>query len=219
MNPYLAVIVSKGAARLSDGQDNCPNRKRKFMPQQRFLHLLTSIGGRSPAVRLRPLHVHDTAVLETVFAALSARSRHLRFHTPTPRLTGALRRGLLDVDGRRRCGLVAEVATAAGRVPVGIAHLVGVDRHNADFAVAVVDSWHGHGVGRALMDGLRELAIDLGFQTMHGDILAENRAMLRLALATLPGLRTATEGHVIRVSHDLDDARCAGEDVLADLAG
>lgn len=173
-------------------------------------------------VRIRPLRRHDVAALETVFAALSARSRFFRFHVPTPRLTGALRSGLLDVDGWRRTGLVAEVATTAGRRPIGIAHLIGIDRVSAEFAVAVADSWHGQGVGRTLVTGLRDLAVELGFRRLHGDILVENRVMLRLAGSAFPGARKLSDGRVVRVAHELGGSALTdltSEDIMADLVG
>lgn len=170
-------------------------------------------------LRVRPLHAHDDDALELVFDALSARSRFLRFHAPTPRLTGALRRGMLDVDGWSRFGLIAEVA---GRHPIGIAHLVGTGPGEAEFALAVADRWQARGVGRTLLAGLQDLAVGRGFRHLHGEVLLENRAMLRLAGSALPGSRTTTDGLVVRVGHDLERpllASLTGDDIMADLVG
>ena len=57
----------------------------------------------------RLLTSDDGATVDAVFAGLSERSRYLRFHTAMPRLTGSVRRSLLDVDGHDRAALVAEV--------------------------------------------------------------------------------------------------------------
>ena len=71
-------------------------------------------------VHVRPLRRDEAGVLDRVFAGLSPQSRHLRFHSPIPRLTAPVRRALLAVDGRDH---VALVAVARGK-PVGITRLI-----------------------------------------------------------------------------------------------
>ena len=79
-------------------------------------------------ISVRELTTADGDVLDAVFAGLSLHSRHMRFHSPIPQMTPAVRRTLADVDGRdhialgafagRRCepvGLVRLISTGDGR--------------------------------------------------------------------------------------------------------
>ena len=75
-------------------------------------------------LRVRQLRSDDTHAVDTVFAGLSGRSRYLRFHSPVPRLSGSLRRMLLDVNDGDRLALLAEDQTPGGCKPVGIARLI-----------------------------------------------------------------------------------------------
>ena len=110
-----------------------------------------------PDIHVRPLRRDEAELLDTVFAGLSPQSRHLRFHSPIPRLTAPVRRALLAVDGRDHVALVAVLARGE---PVGIARLIR-DRlrlDEAEIAFEVVDAWQRRGVGRLLLTALAERA-------------------------------------------------------------
>ena len=66
-------------------------------------------------ISVRPVRRDEGELLDTVFAGLSPRSRHLRFHSPVTRLTTPVRRALLAVDGQDH---VAVVAVSARGEPV-----------------------------------------------------------------------------------------------------
>ena len=50
-------------------------------------------------LHIRPLRRDDVGTVRSWFAGLSERSRAMRFHSPTPRLTSSTASILLDVDG------------------------------------------------------------------------------------------------------------------------
>jgi acetyltransferase len=52
---------------------------------------------------------------------------------------------------------------------------------DCEFAVAVVDEWHGRGLARLLLETLMRAAHARGFARMEGYILPTNRRMLGLA--------------------------------------
>jgi GNAT superfamily N-acetyltransferase len=157
--------------------------------------------------------------VDTIFAGLSARSRYLRFHSPVPRLVSGVRDRLIDIDGRRHAAVVAEVACPDGRIPIGIARIVGSGSGTADVAVAVVDAWQRRGVGRQLLAGVGELAARIGYTQLRGSVLPENVAMLGLARTSFPSSRLRLDGDTVDVLIPVGAAAwtVTHEDVMADL--
>jgi RimJ/RimL family protein N-acetyltransferase len=155
------------------------------------------------------------AAVDAVFAGLSEHSRYLRFHAPMPRLTRAFRDRLVDIDGLDHAALVARIGDRA----IGIARLVRTGCGKAELAISVVDRWQRQGVGRCLLSALGNLATELGYTELHGDVLPENTAMLRLARRAFPGARTVRDDDVMRVTYPLGWAMgtLTHEEVLADL--
>ncbi len=172
-----------------------------------------------PPIRLRPMHAGDPAV-EAVFDGLSATSRLLRFHAPTPQLTESMARRLHAVDGRRCAAVVAEVRTAAGFVPAGIARLEGTDELRARMAVEVVDRRQGQGIGGLLIGALGDLARECGYRELYADVLPENVRALLLLRRVLPGTHQIRTGRTVRVNSPLDwsDLPAEVRKVLADLS-
>ena len=154
---------------------------------------------RTQLLNIRPLHGQDGPTIDTVFAVLSERSRYLRFHAPMPRLPGSVRRGLLHLCPGDRAALVAEVPGPSAPLPVGIARLGRTGLAEAEFAITVVDDWHGLGIGRRLLTELDELAGQLGFARIHGFVLRENQQMLRLLERVFPSAERLSDGGVVRV--------------------
>jgi GNAT superfamily N-acetyltransferase len=176
---------------------------------------------RSARVAIRPLTPDDVAAVDAVFAGLSARGRHLRFHTPVARLTAAMRAALLDVDGGDRAALVAEVRRPGkwGRTPVGIARIVRTGAGEAELAVAVVDGWQGRGVGRRLLTELGDLARDLGYDRLFGLVLPENGVAVALLQRVFPGAVPRWDDGVVRVDCPLTVPEITDDDLIAALTG
>lgn len=163
----------------------------------------------------RPLTCADGATIDAVFAGLSAGSRYLRFHSPMPRLSGPMRTALLNLDGRDRAALVAEVRCRGRRVPVGVARLARAGPGEAELAIAVVDAWHGCGVGERLLTDLGALAQELGYELLHGLVLPENRRVVRLLERVFPGAVRHWDDGVVRVDCPLGIPRITDDDLLA----
>jgi GNAT superfamily N-acetyltransferase len=159
----------------------------------------------------------DTApeAVDAVFAGLSARSRYLRFHSPTPRLTASARRVLVDVDGERHAAVCARI----GGDPVGIARLIRTGECGAEIAVAVVDLWQRRGVGRRLLEELTAVAARMSVAVLHGDVLPDNEAMLALVRKVLPGVRLTREIDSIQLNYPLAwvTAEIADADLIESL--
>ncbi|WP_181783077.1 GNAT family N-acetyltransferase [Pseudonocardia pini] len=170
---------------------------------------------------VRPLRRDEAALLDAVFAGLSAQSRYLRFHSPVRNLTAPMRQALLAVDERDHVALVA--VTGQG-TPLGVARLIrDPDRADeAEVAFEVVDAWHGRGVGRALLSALAERAADLGITRIHALVLAENTAARALLRSVFPVCLSRSAGATTELT--CLPLGAAGweitmDDILADLVG
>lgn len=162
------------------------------------------------AVVLREVHRGEHSLLDGVFAGMSPRSRYLRFHGATPRLTPAVRRRLVDVDG---CRHVAFVALADGR-PVGLARCLTLGDGRAELAVEVVDAWQGRQVGTALVRAVTARAVVLGHTGLVAEVMADNEAMIALLRREFPGLTAVRERDELTLSLPL---RSADRDEPVDL--
>jgi GNAT superfamily N-acetyltransferase len=147
-----------------------------------------------PLFRLRVLAAGDAATLDSVFDGLSARSRYLRFHGPVPRLTANVRRMLLDVDGERHVAVAAEVWSGSSWSSIGIGRVIRTGPAVGELAVEIVDEWQGRGVGRRLLESLRDLARSAAYRELHAEVLLENAAILGLLRRVFPEARMHSAG-------------------------
>ncbi len=112
---------------------------------------------------------------------LSPESRFRRFFTPMPQLSESLLSYFTHPDQ------VDHVAIAAAELGedgsegdgLGVARFIRlIERPEAaDVAVAVIDDWHGRGLGTALVARLVDLARECDLTLLTADVLDENRAM------------------------------------------
>ena len=149
----------------------------------------------SAAFTFRPIEADDKAALSCFFRRLSDESRRRRFLGPKPKLSGRDLAFLTEVDQRRHVALVALDAADA---------IVAVARYaawpdepgRAEMAFAVVDEWHGRGLGTALGDRLVAHARASGLTALTGSTFALNAP----AKALLQAARLPPQGHLLRAS-------------------
>ncbi|MBW3604218.1 MAG: GNAT family N-acetyltransferase [Actinobacteria bacterium] len=98
-----------------------------------------------------------------------------------------MRRQLTAVDDDRHVALIAEVSNSDEVTAVGVARLIAVGDDTAEVTFAIVDAWHGRGIGRRLLTALRYRAIDLGYRMVTAHVMAENRAAAGLRFCGVPG--------------------------------
>lgn len=164
---------------------------------------------------LRPMRHGEVETVQTVFDGMSSHSRHLRFHGPRPRLTAPLRRELTAVDGVRHVAIVADVVTPSGCHPIGIGRLIATGPGTAEVAFAVVDRWHGLGVGRRLLTALARRAVDLGHRRITAYVMVGNLAALRLLRSVFPDIEVARDGTVLELTATVEASAAARAASLA----
>jgi RimJ/RimL family protein N-acetyltransferase len=142
-------------------------------------------------LHVRPLASDDRDRLAVAFAALSDRTRYLRFLGPKPNLSAAELTYLTEIDHRTHEALVA--VDADGRL-VAVARYAPVpdEPGTADFAVVVADEWQGRGVGLRVSRELLRRAAANGVRRLTATTLDENR--VARALLRRLGFRTTGFG-------------------------
>lgn len=138
------------------------------------------------SVLVRPVRPDDRELLLAGFERLGPESRYQRFLAPMAELTDDIVTYLTDVDHHDHEALAAiDAATGEG---VGVARFIRSPGRpdTAEAAEAVIDDWHGRGVGTLLLDLLAERAREEGVVRFTALLLADNREMLELLEAIGP---------------------------------
>jgi GNAT superfamily N-acetyltransferase len=131
-------------------------------------------GARDPRAGRRQAAGRDSRV----FGGISP----LRFFSALRELPPQLLDRATHPDAKRELQLVAVAGSEAEEKIIGGARYAATATDgDCEFAVAVVDEWHGRGVARLLLETLMRAARTRGFARMEGYILATNAAMLGLA--------------------------------------
>jgi RimJ/RimL family protein N-acetyltransferase len=161
---------------------------REYAPAGRRLHrhmsasvtclLCLPDGARFTA---RPIRPGDKPALTRFFQRLSEESRRRRFLAPKPKLSARDLAFFTEVDHDLHVALVA--LDREGAI-VGVARYATWPDHRdrAEIAFAVVDEWHGRGLGSALADRLVEHARRSGLAVLTASTLSENAAAHALLL-------------------------------------
>lgn len=149
---------------------------------------------------IRPVLPTDALAIVDLVAAVSERSRYLRFHAPVPRLTTRQLAAIVDVDHHTSETLVATVPRRRGERLVGIGQYLEAGAGLVDLALLVHDDLQGRGIGRVLATRLVAAAAESGYTDAVATILAENQRMLALA-RHLPDVTMSRPSGAVVLSH------------------
>jgi acetyltransferase len=156
----------------------------------------------APPLLIRSVTPADRAALAFSFNHLGAQSRHKRYFTLTTHLWPRELDRLTGVDHWHREALIAFVPLP--RAPLGVAEYIRLEAFDvAEVAVAVVDRYQRHGVGRALMGALRARALATGIRHFEATLLRDNRAALALARGLGKCTTVTADGSVLQLLVDL----------------
>jgi acetyltransferase len=170
--------------------------------------------------RVRPLRADDAARERAFILALSPESRFQRFMHGMREPSDALVAQLVDIDSHARMALAAVIGAPSDERIVGVARYAADPGGRAcEFGVAVADDWQCRGIGTTLARLLFDHAAREGFETIYGNVLANNQRMLELA--TWLGLTVEPSGPgqaTVRVARPLRRVQCAGAGAGGDVS-
>lgn len=134
---------------------------------------------------MRPLQPSEQPALMAWFNNLSPHTRRNRFFAPVTEFSDAAVHHLVDVDAKHEY-LLAVVRYENGQlIPIGGGRFVHEENEDdgasCSFSLLLGDEWQGQGIGRRILKALLREASRRGLRKMHGEVLTDNRPMLRLA--------------------------------------
>jgi len=149
------------------------------------------------SVRTRPIAPSDRRRHWRFLCSLSLQTRYQRLMSARGLLPGELRR-MVEIDYRREMALVATAEFDGEERILAVARYVreaadgdAADGDAADdgdglapaaeFAIVVTDAWQRRGIGKLILERLRQVARDAGVRQLAGLTLASNRQMISLA--------------------------------------
>lgn len=161
----------------------------------------------STPICIRAVRKNDEQRLKDGIAKLSPQSRYLRFFSGVERPSQRVIDALIDVDGHDHIAWGAIRTDIETEPALGVVHAFRDDdnHESAEFSVAVIDEYHGLGLGRLLtavilLDCRRE-----GLEQLTVHILPNNRPAL-LFVKSLGGLQTGSDTGVNEFEIGIEDA-------------
>jgi acetyltransferase len=135
-------------------------------------------------VLLRPVRPEDAEAQKRFVARLSDLTLYRRFHAPVRELSLDRLVRFTQIDYDREMAFVAIDTTGDIEEIRGFAQynrIFGGDE--AEFGIAVEDSWQGRGLGNSMMEAIESCARDRQVSQIHGYVLAENDSMRGMMVA------------------------------------
>lgn len=181
INPLLAdatgVVALDARMSVKPARPGARDARLAIRPYPQALEgALTLNDGR--AVPIRPIRPEDAPALQAMVARSAPEDIRMRFLHPMREMPVQLAARLSQIDYDREMAFVALNPHQPDAV-VGVARLSeDPDRKRAEYAVIVQTDWKGQGLGYLLMRRLIDHARDRGLETIYGEVLSENRAML-----------------------------------------
>lgn len=185
------------------------------MPGERAETIPLRRGG---SARVRPIGPDDKSLLAEAFERMSEDSRYRRFFAPIHHLSESSLRYLTEVDHSDHEALVA--LEPERESVVGVARYVRSQElpSRAEVAVAVVDDWHGRGVGSELLERLVERARQEGVTHFTALVQADNPGAVHL-LSGLGATQRYRHGDEVELEIELPEDEGIGSDLAAALRG
>jgi acetyltransferase len=158
---------------------------------------------------LRPIRPEDEPALARAFGRLTPEEIRFRFFIPWKTFSHMVTARFTQIDYDRDMVMILTERGAPDAIEIyGVVQLNALPRgEGAEFAILVERSMAGLGLGPYLLRRIIDYARSRGIAEIHGDVLADNTAMLGLCRALgFTAAADPVEPSVIRVSRSLHDA-------------
>ena len=131
---------------------------------------------------LRPIRPEDEPSLQNAFAKLTPEEVRLRFFVPMGTLSHMMAARFTQIDYDRERALILTEPGIVGTTEIyGVVRIIGdPDNERGEYAIIVRHDMTGMGLGVLLMRRIVDYARRRGIREIYGDVLRENRTMLRL---------------------------------------
>ncbi|TAN08706.1 MAG: bifunctional acyl-CoA synthetase/GNAT family N-acetyltransferase [Rhodanobacteraceae bacterium] len=202
LNPVLAgpdgVIALDARVRLRPASGNAIDRLA-IVPYPRELEQPFQLPD-GTRCRLRPIRPEDETPMREAFMKLSPESRYLRMFGMLKELPHEMAARATQIDYDREMAFVISEDKPAGQAALygGVRLISDANREYGEFAITVIDTLAGHGIGRRLMKVIIDYATSIGIREITGFVLSDNLPMLALC-RDLGFQLTSTEGGIIKV--------------------
>lgn len=132
-------------------------------------------------ITIRPIRPEDAELEQEFVHDLSEESRYFRFMRSVQELTPDMLARFTQIDYSREMALIAVTIAHGKEVELGVTRFsINPDGESCEFALVVADAMRGKGLGQKLMTALMDAARSKGLKTMEGEVLGNNRNMLKL---------------------------------------
>jgi GNAT superfamily N-acetyltransferase len=130
---------------------------------------------------LRPAKITDESLLKDFFYDLSEDSLYKRFFSARKDMPHKRLQDFVAVDYSKKMEILATIMEKEKEIIIGLGQYeLNSDMHSAEVALVVSDKFQGLGIGRELLSYLIYLAKRQGLLGFTGEVLVENRSMVRL---------------------------------------
>ena len=154
-------------------------------------------------VEIRALRHEDRTGLEDAVRRASAESLRRRFFAVRRHFSEQEMEFFSDIDFVSHVALVVVADEGGGPVIVGGGRYVVLEPGRAEVAFALIDDYHGQGIGAALMRDLAAIAREAGLKELIAEVLPENMAMLNVFRKSGLHPTTRREADVMHVTLQL----------------
>jgi len=143
-------------------------------------------------VSVRPVRITDEEPLKGLFYGLSDESTYKRFMAFKKSHPHEEMQKLVDLDYDQSMALIVQTGSGVDTETIGMARYdADLATRLCDIAFAVRDDWHDRGVGTVLLQRMADVAKQRGYRGFTANVLATNRAMLKVFHKS--GLRLITD--------------------------
>ncbi len=184
INPLLADefgVIALDARLKVRRTDEPPAKRLAIRPYPKELEeLIVLPDGRE--LLLRPVRPEDEPAVQEMFTKMSPEDIRMRFFAPKAALSHAVAARMTQIDYDREMGLMLAEPGVAGRSEIfgGVRIAADPDGERAEYAISLRSDMAGQGLGPMLMKRIIDYARKRGIREIFGDVLRENKPMLKV---------------------------------------